>query len=268
MKKTVIRNIRRSINGVYGEVRADVCFVDPRFQRLARRKVPGKFDLEKVGCLLACKMGKKFHLPDGGHRLKWLKETYPDLTINGEPIWLMVQIISRAKAVEMFLSTNKRLKVTPNTDMKCRKNDGEEPDLFVHNTLTKAGININYESYGDPPLNTTNNPAAFLDVLKAVNSKREFKTVIEWFVTFFARPNGIVEEAALQADFIRGMSWMLAHTEYDLPTIAKALAVNHLRASEIVQKGRKTAESGGARWKEIGKVLNYIVEVQQRRKAA
>jgi hypothetical protein len=225
----------------------------------------GQFDFEKVGCLLACKEGNKFHIVDGGHRWKWMGEAHPNYEIDGTPIWIRVQIVT--DKVAMFLASNNRLKVTPNTAMKCRKNNGDEPELFVHNTLIRAGIGILYEAHGRAPLGTTRNPAAFLRLYYAVNNRKSFKEVVSWFVNYFARPDGEVEEAALQADFIKGMAWMMQHTAHDLDTIGSAFAINTLSAAEIVQKGRKAAETGTGRWKEIGKLLSYIVNIQQKKAA-
>ena len=278
-KKTTIRknpknpNIKNRIicgNGEFADVRADSMFILDDYQRVqggleAWAKV---WDWNFCGTLVVCQVGEKFHIVDGGGRHGAMGIVYPGYKINGKPIWLRCQVVT--DKVANFLAHNDGTPVSPNIKFKVRKHNGDQPEVFIYKTLQAAGIKIRWESQGRSRLGTTSNPAAFLQIWKAVKSNRaEFKQVISWFVDHFSRPDGtIVEEAALTADFIKGFAWFLNNAEYSMEEIGIALRYNLMPASEIVKRGRAAAVNGYSRWKEVGNVLLTLVRLAMMAEAA
>ena len=257
----------RTPNGVFALVRLSLVIILDDFQRERRpsllKYLEENWNELLVGPICVCPIkGGKYHAVDGGHRVTVMKRKAG----KKDPL-ILVQLVNSPAD---FVGLNHHMSVNKNDQFKVMLQCGEQPYKRVAGILNRLGVGIHYGS--KPRLGFTAAPAAFKDLYdtlqqKGYNFTKATSTLVECFTR---KEDGVVEPAALSADFVRGYKAFLLRLlpSFTWEEVGAGLQNSPNTAQEIALKGRQIATNGGGRWVEIANILAKIVERHNRYKQA
>lgn len=213
-------------------LRVDQLKIDDSYQRSSNTKrvdIIGKeFNPHIMGIIKVARRGDDWLVLDGQHRVLGLRKAYPSQQKDGRPIRIIVQIIpsdnAETEAVAYVEANTNQKPVTPDEKFKAFLRAGKRDHVLIHKLFASIGVKMEFGGNGRPAANITRSAGAAYDAFTKVG-EHGFRNLIK-LISLYQRPdnNGIMETHALQANFIRGLGYLLANCEdYSFEEIALGL---------------------------------------------